>query len=187
MLGRTLFLFFALFATSALAAPGDPKIVHLRGGQFAYALPKGSPVRFEKRMDAALLRFKGRFRIEGEYKYGRLSNDPKDEAAYDVIELSFVPDEKYRARLPYWHGRGPVEALSFDNAKDFIAGVVGSSLVGEVRERKRLSVTGRAAIWVDRFTLAFDCDRPSYSVRFLEVDRPPTVVASKDVIDGACL
>lgn len=178
----------ALFATSLATIAADaPRIVKLRGGQFAYALPKGSPVRFEKRMDAALIRFRGRFRLEGEYRYGRLSNDKKDEAAYDVIELTFVPDAKYLAKLPYWDGRGPVTELSFENQKDFIGKVIGPTLVSDVHERKRLSVTGRATIWVDRYTAAFDCDRATYSVRFLKVETPPTVVASNDTVASSCL
>src|SRR5258707_1381394 len=133
--------FIAILATGLTVLAADVKIVRLSGGQFAYALPKGSPVKFEKRMDAALLRFKGRFRIEGEYRYGRLSNDPKDDAAYGVIELTFVPDTRYAAKLPYWHERGPVDTLSIENEKDFLGQVIGPSLVGDIHERKRMSVT----------------------------------------------
>lgn len=178
----------AILATAFTAIAADtPRVVKLRGGQFAYAMPKGSPVRFEKRMDLALLRFKGRFPLEGEYRYGRLSNDKKDEAAYDVIELTFVPDVKYLAKLPYWNDRGPVTELTFENEKDFLGKVIGASLVSDVHDRKRLSVTGRAAIWVDRYTAAFDCDRATYSVRFLKVEKPPTVVASNDTVPSSCL
>jgi hypothetical protein len=138
-------------------------------------------------MDVALLLFKGRFRIEGEYRYGRLSNDKKDEAAYDVIELTFVPDAKYLAKLPYWSDSGAVTELTFENNKDFIGKVIGPELVSDVQERKRLSITGRAAIWVDRYTAAFDCDRATYSVRFLKVDKPPTVVASNNTVPSNCL
>jgi hypothetical protein len=184
-----LFLFLSAVGLAAVAAstPDAPKVVHLPGGQFAYAMPHGSPVQFEKRMDAALLRFRGRFRIEGEYRYGRLSNDPKDDAAYDVIELTFVPDAAFRAVLPYWEGRGPVEELFIENEKDFLGKVVGASSVADIRSRKRLSVTGRAVIWVDHYTMAFDCDRPTYSVRFLKVDMPPTVVASNNLVQSGCL
>jgi len=174
-------------ATLAALAADGPRIVHLRGGQFSYAMPKTSPVKFEKRLDAALLRFKGRFRLEGEYRYGHLSNDPKDTGAYDVIELTFVPDAAYLAKLPYWSDRGPVTELTFDNNKEFIGKVIGPSLVSDVHERKRLSVTGRATIWVDRYTMAFDCDRPTYSVRFLKAEKPPTVVASNNLVQSGCL
>ena len=178
----------AIASATLVSFAGDaPKIVHLRGGQFSYAMPGGSPVKFEKRLDAALLRFKGRFRLEGEYRYGHLSNDPKDTGAYDVIELTFVPDAKYLAKLPYWSDRGPATELMFENAKDFIAKVIAPDLVRDVQNRKRMSVTGRAAIWVDRYTAAFDCDRPSYTVRFLKVDQPPTVVASNNLVASGCL
>ena len=186
---RTLALALIAIVASALAAVASdvPKIVKLPGGQFSYAIPKSSPVKFEKRLDAALIRFKGRFRIEGQYRYGRLSNDPKEDAAYDVIELTFVPDAAYLAMLPYWADRGPVTELTFENEKDFIGKVIGPQLASDVHERKRLSVTGRAVIWVDRYTAAFDCDRPTYSVRFLKVDKPPTVVASNNLVESGCL
>jgi hypothetical protein len=182
------FAAIAFLATTLAALAADaPKVVHLPGGQFAYAVPKASPVKFEKRLDRALLRFKGRFKLEGEYRYGRLSNDPKDDAAYDVIELTFIPDAKYLAVLPYWSGRGPVTGLSFENEKAFIAKVISPPLVADVRNRKSLSITGRAAIWVDRYTAAFDCDRPTYTVRFLRVAAPPSVVASNNVVPSGCL
>ena len=182
------FAAIAFLATTLAALAADaPRVVHLPGGQFSYAVPKASPVKFEKRLDRALLRFKGRFRLEGEYRYGRLSNDPKDDAAYDVIELTFIPDARYLAVLPYWSDRGPVTELSFENEKDFIAKLIGAPRVADVRNRKSLSVTGRASIWVDRYTAAFDCDRPTYSVRFLRAAAPPSVVASNNVVQSGCL
>ncbi len=64
---------------------------------------------------------------------------------------------------------------------------LGAPRVADVRNRKSLSITGRAAIWVDRYTAAFDCDRPTYTVRFLKVAAPPTVVASNNVVQSGCL
>jgi hypothetical protein len=178
----------AVVATTLTALAADaPKVVPLPGGQFSYAMPSGSPLQFDKRLDQALVRFKGTFRLEGEYRYGRLSNDPKDDAAYDVIMLTFVPDAKYLAMLPYWADRGPVTELMFENEKDFIAKVINPSAVADIRSRKRMSVTGRTAIMVDRYTLAFDCDNPTYTVRFLKVDVPPTLVASNNTLSSGCL
>ena len=42
-------------------------------------------------------------------------------------------------------------------------------------------------IMVDRYTMAFDCDHPTYTVRFLKVDMPPTVVASNNTLSSGCL
>jgi hypothetical protein len=188
---HVLFLTIAVAGAALADEPNAPQVVAVPmpggGMSMTYAVPTGSPVKFEKMEDYALARFAGRFRIEGAYRYGRLSNDPKDDAAYDVIELVFVPDGNYRAVLPYWHERGPVETLFIENEKDFVAAVIGPSLMSDIKSRKRLSVSGRAAIWVDRYTAAFDCDVPTYTVRFLKVDRPPTVVASNDLVQTGCL
>ena len=187
-----IFVLSLIVSTTALAAaPNGSQIISVAmpggGKSIPIAFPAGSPVKFDKMEDYGLAHFSGQFSIEGEYRYGRLSNDPNDEVAYDLTVLEFVPDAAYRAVLPYWSERGPVASLSFENETDFIAAVIGPSLIKEIKTRKRLAVTGRAAIWVDRYTAAFECDVPTYNVHFLKVDRPPTVVASNNLINSGCL
>ena len=189
MRARFVLLLVASCSGAAVATDANaPQLIDMAPG-FHYAVPKASPVKFDKKQkdDHTAATFSGQFRVEGEYRYGRLSNDPKDEAAYDMIELVFVPDPAFRADLPYWYERGPVEELSIENAEDFAAAVIGPSLVQEVKRRRRMSVSGRAAIVVDRYTASVVCDTPTYTVHFLKVDKPPTVVARNYLIQSGCL
>ncbi len=144
-------------------------------------------MKFDKIGDHFIATFTGRFLVEGEYRYGRLTDNPENDASYDLIDLVFVPDAAYRATLPYWYERGPVTELAIENQEEFAATVIGPALMRSIKDRKRHSLTGRAAIWVDRYTVSIECDWPTYSVHFLKVDRPPTVVASNKLLESGCL
>ncbi|HTT40449.1 MAG TPA: hypothetical protein VMH32_22575 [Burkholderiales bacterium] len=152
-------------------------------GSLTYAVPKQSPVRFSSIGQYGVAYFEGRFLLKGTYHYGYLTDDPNADAAYGVLDLYFLPDKDISALLPYWHQHPPVHEIRFQNAQQFVKAVVPARVLNQLQAKERFSVSGRAAVWVDSYRASVDCDYPTYSVRFVSVDVPPTIEASREFVD----
>jgi len=148
-----------------------------------YAVPKRSPVQFSSIGQYGVAYFKGRFLLKGTYHYGYLTDNPNADSMYGVLDLYFLPDKEISALLPYWHQHPPVHEIRFQNAQQFVKAVVPTRVLNQLQAKERFSVSGRAAVWVDSYRASVECDYPTYSVRFVSVDAPPTIQASREFVD----
>ena len=148
-----------------------------------YAVPKRSPVRFSSIGAYGVAYFEGRFLLRGTYHYGYLTDNPAADATYGVLDLYFLPDKEISALLPYWHQHPPVHEIRFQNARQFVEAVIPTRVLNQLQAKERFSVSGRAAVWVDSYQASVECDYPTYSVRFVSVDVPPTIEASRGFVD----
>jgi hypothetical protein len=170
----------SVFAASA--PPANPKFDFVQqDGGIAYAAPKSGPLRF-KTFEQEGARFAGRIRLTGTYLYGHSDADPNAELV-DEPDLYFLPDDATRAMLPFWYERGPVVEVYFENPDAFLRAVVAPDVIARVKQHKVHAVTGHAVIWVDNYSATAECDHPEYTVRFLNVDTPPALVARNEFVE----
>jgi hypothetical protein len=171
-----------LAATPVVPATGEPRTVHVSEG-LDYLVPAGSPTTYASKGQYNVAYFKGRFKVSGTYHYGWLMNDPAANAADGDLDLYFIPDRDAADLLPYWAERGHVHEMRFRNNDAFVRAVISPALVDRIQKKEIISVTGRATILVESYQISVECDYPTYSVAFSSVVRPPTLFASRDVVD----
>src|SRR5204863_7013170 len=75
-----------LSATEAISGISDQSI-RSPGGS-VLSVPIGSPAQFASFGQHEAARFKGRFKLQGTYRYGYLTNDPDADSIYGVLELT---------------------------------------------------------------------------------------------------
>ena len=146
--------------------------------QMVVAVPKGGPLALEK-MDMDGAHFAGRVKLTGEYVYGYESSYVSDDGWRPDADLHFVPDAASRALLPYSHEDGPAHGIRFSNDDVLLKKVVPRATLAKVGARKLLSVRGRLTIWVDRYVISVSCGTAVYTARFLRIETPRQVIASR--------
>jgi hypothetical protein len=183
MIGSMSRLAFAVCAAVAFtAAPSHAgrakspaKLVHVTEG-IDYALPHGSPLKFDKlEPDFLGAAFKGRITLSGAYYYGRLDTDPQN----DMIGLFFMPDAPFAKQLPYWRQDGLVKEVIFQNSDAFIKAVIPATLADAVKRGKRASVRGRVTFVAEEFETVVSCGAAIYVTRFHSLAEKPKLYAAR--------
>jgi hypothetical protein len=151
-------------------------------GHNMMVIPSGAPVRFAYFGRDEVAKFKGRFELKGTYRYGYVRDRAARHAHHDALALSFVPDLPLAEELPYWRGFSPPATLSFSNARTFISRVVPPDALAALKQKKALSIGGRAAIQVDDYKAGLECGDAHYSVRFVSIARPRPVRLSQNFV-----
>lgn len=146
--------------------------------QMVVAVPKGGPLALKK-MDMDGVHFAGRVKLTGEYVYGRESSYVSDTGWRPEPDLHFVPDAASRALLPYSHEDGPAYGLRFSNGDAFLGNVLPAGTTAKIKAHKVNSVRGRLTIWVDEYSVSVSCGAAVYTARFIRIESPREVVASK--------
>jgi hypothetical protein len=169
----------ALFILSdAPAATGETLISPDRN---VMVIPAGAPVRFASFGRGDVAKFTGRFELKGTYRYGYVRNTAK-RARHEALALSFVPDLPLAEELPYWQGFSPPATLSFSNARAFVSRAIPPESLAKLKQKKALSIGGRAAIQVDDYKAGFECGDAHYSVRFVSIARPRPARLSQNFV-----
>ncbi len=146
-----------------------------------YVIPPDSPVNFSSTGKYGEVLFAGRFVMSGTYHYGYLTNDPTRDASYDELDLYFVPDRPIAMSLPYWKGHRIASEIRFTNVTAFARAVVPDRDLMALKQRRLLSVSGRAKLWVNDYRAWVECDYPTYEVRFLSIYKPSLLVAGRSL------
>lgn len=154
--------------------------------ELVVAVPKDGPLKVRTMgMDGA--HFAGRVRLTGEYVYGREASYVSDSGWRPRPGLYFVPDAASRALLPYSQEDGPAVSIRFSNRELFLKKVLSRSAIAKIAARKLGSVRGRVTIWIDRYAVAVSCGTPVYVARFLRIEAPRQLIASRESVDaGGC-
>lgn len=162
-------------------APGKARVDLVRNPttQIVVAVPKSGPLKL-KRMDMDGVHFAGRVKLTGEYVYGRESSYVSDTGWRPEPDLHFVPDAASRALLPYSREDGPAYGLRFSNGEAFLKKVVARGTVAKIAANKLNSLRGRVTIWVDRYVVSISCGTALYTARFLRLETPRQVIASRE-------
>ncbi len=170
----------ALFILSgASAAIGETRI---SSGHNVMVIPRGSPVRFAFFGRDEVAKFKGHFELTGTYRYGYAHDPAARRARRETLALSFVPDLPLAEELPYWQGFSPPATLSFSNVRAFVSRVVPPDALAKLKQKKALSIGGRAAIQVDDYKAGIECGDAHYSVRFVSLARQRPVRLTRNVV-----
>lgn len=185
-------LMMAGLVLSAFAAPvtgqnSKPKIIPINP-EFvdgtAIIIPAGSKLQLVSLPPEGIAdaKFSGRLTLTGTYElrgYG------------DEAWVNLRPDRKSLALLPYWRERwegGPKE-IYLDNGWTFARAVVGKAELQKL-QNENYAARGRATIIVDEYQTSIECDRASYSARFVSVvDRSVQVAANRHIAEpgeGEC-
>lgn len=133
----------------------------------AVVMPAGSPVRLQRIDHDDRVLFNGRLVIQGTWVIDCEWCEPGQKD--NELHLSIVPDSATVARLPRWKNHSNDIRIDLTNADRFIRSVSTPD------ERKRLlagtltDIRGHAAIVVDHYEAALECDAASYSARLVEV------------------
>jgi len=160
---------------SCVSMADEQKIIHI-DDYVDYLIPKNSPVRYDHVGKYDVVSFKGQFVLTGTYQYGYLNADqPESEITYDQLDLWFIPDKKIAKLLPYWKQARPVQEMRFRNQAAFIKAVIPADAQLQLKQKKRLSVTGRISVLVNNYRASIECDSPTYSVNFISIYEPKTV------------
>ncbi len=176
----------ALIVVAAILSHGsyaaEAPSVHVADG-LDYAVPSKSPVQFASLGKFGVATFRGRFVMSGTYHYGYLTDDPRADATYGVLELYFLPDENVAAQLPYWVQRKPVHEIRFRNDNAFVRAVITPETIEVLKKKQVFSVEGRTSIVVSDYQASVECDYPTYSVLFVSVEHPGMLLASREFIE----
>lgn len=172
-----------VIVTIGAAAAGSPAkapfaLVKNPTTEIVVAVPKGGPLKLGK-MDMDGVHVTGRVKLTGEYVYGRESSYVSDTGWRPEPDLHFVPDAASRALLPYSHEDGPAYGIRFSNREAFLKKALAHDTVAKIAANKLNSVHGRLTIWVDRYVVSVSCGTAVYTARFLRIESPRQVVASK--------
>lgn len=172
-------LFAAVGAVQA-GSPGKAPINLVKNPttQMVVAVPKGGPLALEK-LDVDGAHFTGRVKLTGEYVYGYESSYVSDTGWRPDADLHFVPDAASRVLLPYSNDGGQVHGIRFSNDDAFLKKAVPRATLAKVGARKLQSVRGRLTIWVDRYVVSVSCGTAVYTARFLRIETPRQVIASR--------
>ena len=156
-----------ILALATLAIAAMPAVKSVPVGKYGEAIliPASSPVRIQSIEHDDRVRFRGRFIVEGRWVLNCdwCERGQKDNELY----LSIIPDAATVARLPRWKNHNNDIRIDLTNADAFIR------KVSTADERKRLlagtltDIRGHAAIVVDNYEAALECDSASYSARFV--------------------
>ena len=147
--------------------------------------PDNSPVRFASyNTDNLSVSFDGAFILTGKYELGYQVFHTPGEKDTGVYGFTFWPDAEIVARLPRWEGfpKGP-KTIAFDNFGDFLSAVVPKPDLRRLQRGKTASYEGRVSVRVDHYWTAKPCGYPEFAVHFLEVVKPPALVASGKTIE----
>jgi hypothetical protein len=166
-------LFILSDASAAIAE------THTSPGHNVVVVPAGAPVRFASFGRDEVAKFKGRFELTGAYRYGYAHDPAGRRARRESLVLSFVPDLPLAEQLPYWQGFSPPATLSFSNARTFISRVIPPDALAKLKQKKALSLGGRATIQVDDYRAGLECGDAHYSVRFVSIARTRPVHTSQ--------
>lgn len=182
---RSIFLLAVLFSVLSVgvAAAGPVNVsgqtVRSERG-LAFVVPARSPVTFEKFADPfETATFAGHYRLSGTYYYGRLTRMRGD----DRIGLYFLPDKAMADTLPYWPDEGPARELVFENPDSFVAAIIPKRTALAIEAGRRNAVQGRADIWVEGYSATAICGAAIYAAKFLKADKPPTLLAARQVVE----
>ncbi len=169
-------------SVAAPAAEGDA-VLPLASGVDAIVVPQDGPLVFERFVDRDTARFRGRFLLAGTWYYGDrgMADDP-----VATLELNFVPDAAVAKHLPHWRDRGGPSRILITNGAAFAGDAVGKETIAALVKHRERKVSGRAAIWVDRFEATIQCDTPLYSARFLAVAHTGLAQTGKAEQDFGC-
>ncbi|HWG10732.1 MAG TPA: hypothetical protein VN693_04445 [Rhodanobacteraceae bacterium] len=174
---------FVLITSSSSAAMTQSIQVGGKDG-VEYLVPAGSPVKYVSKNDGELqANFHGRFTISGTYYYGTYYAGSMTEATDDDLDLDFIPDKKFAVTLPYWRDRGQVHEIEFRNKDAFINAAIPSSVVRDLKSRKIVSAHGKVSVVIEDYQASVECDAPAYSVTFVSVVHPPTLVLNHNSIE----
>lgn len=146
--------------------------------EMVVAVPKGGPLMLSK-MDMDGVHFAGRVKLTGEYVYGRESSYVSDTGWRPEPDLYFVPDAASQALLPFSHEDGPAYGLRFSNSDAFLKKALPGGTVAKIAANKLNFVRGRLTIWVDQYVVSVSCGTAAYTARFLRIESPREVVASR--------
>ena len=160
-----------MLALASLALGAVPAAKSIPVGEYGEAIliPASSPVRLQSIDRDDRVRFSGRLIVEGTWVLNCDWCQPgqRDNQLY----LSIIPNPATVARLPRWKNHINDIRIDLSNADPFIR------KVSTAHERKRLlagtltDIRGHAAIVVDNYEAALECDSASYSARFVETTR----------------
>jgi hypothetical protein len=165
-------LALALLAISspmeAREAPGG-RVIQVRH-DLGIRVPSGSPVRFVRVGKHDEAHFAGRFVIAGAYQYGCFVGCDSFPLKPDELVLKFFPEASLVAELPNWTGYDArAEEIFIKKPEPFVKALVGPKVLRELLAGKRPYVSGQASIVVDDFTMAIECDSPTYLARFVRI------------------
>lgn len=144
----------------------------------SYVVPNTSPVRYQAAADYDTVDWSGQFELTGNYSYGYLSNDPKDDS-YKQRELSFTISRQQAERLPYWQTPKRLPAITeiqIRNPDRFADHIISAKDLERLRAREILSVDGTATIEVRNLRTTIVCDHQEDSVEFV---RPHSIEGTK--------
>ena len=176
-------IFLSLPATAA--SPESQSIPYPNTND-SVLVPVDSPVHYSgiKTKNGDIVTFQGRFLLTGTYYYGDNDfNDSGDEhpSRYVFEPRAYViPDDDVAARLPHFLIRSGRQPIFIDNPNAFATAVIPKTKARRVRCRGCGDATGHIAIWADQFGAGIDCDKPTYTARFLSVYKlAPLVLGPK--------
>jgi len=148
-------------------------------------VPSSSPVRFlSYNTDNLSASFEGSFVLTGGYVLGFHSYPTADHPDWGMYGFTFTVDPELVATLPRWDRfpEGPKE-VDFDNFEDFVNAVVPAADLARLKRGEIKSYSGRVSARVDRYWTAKPCGYPEFKVHFLEVVKPPLLVAGNDTVE----
>jgi hypothetical protein len=161
----------ALLAPSISARAAEPiaaRIIPLEhsGG---IQIPSNSPVAFVRLGEELDAHFSGQFVITGSYRFGCFVGCDGPLKPGELV-LKFYPDRDLVMRLPRWtQYNSPAEEIIITKAEPFVRAFVEKKIRLQLLANKRQYVKGRASILVDDFTMAIECDSPTYLARFVRI------------------
>lgn len=168
---------FCIVAASAAVAE-----TRVSPGHNAIVIPDGAPVRFVSFGREETAKFKGRFELRGMYHYGYVSEGLPRRARHTRLALSFAPDLPVAEKLPYWQGLAPPAVLGFSNDRTFVRHVIPPDVLAKLKQKRALSISGRAAIVAEDYRAGIQCGDARYSVHFVSLLRPRPLLVSQTAL-----
>ena len=182
---RKLILIAALscLGSSALAQSAKPRIVHLNPAKPDWGdpilIPAASTMRVVKLtydgIHSAV--FRGRFTLSGNYLIEGFGED---------TFVTFWPDKKTLAVLPYWQYFGGPKELYISNGSAFAEAVVPKDKLRMLKAETLAAICGRVTIIADDYGTSIECDSADFSARFVSVVKPAVTLAAKFESQNEC-
>ncbi|MGN6514885.1 MAG: hypothetical protein ACTHLR_03480 [Rhizomicrobium sp.] len=181
---RALFVCLLVFM-AGVASPAFSKgdtVVPVKADDDALIVPAGSPLHFRSFGAESVGEFDGAIELSGTWYYG---NDPLNEGDTGA-NFYFVPDDASFARLPRFKQRSQPAYVFLTNAIDLLNAVASKSDQAKAEKKGATYISGKVAIWIDKFEAGIECDAPYFDAHFLRVAQPPSRVALANMPEEGC-
>lgn len=95
-------------------------------------------------------------------------------------------DDASFARLPRFKLRSQPAYVFLTNGIDLLNAVASKSDQARAEKKGAKYISGKVAIWIDKFEAGIECDAPYFDAHFLRVAPPPSRVAFANMPEEGC-